>query len=298
MLSLGIDIGGSFIKYAWINENSEIIKDWEIETKLCPDVDAFYDYVCAHVGELENINCIGVSAPGVISKASDVTSIAAPNVEIMFGHNVNEMITKRLNLPCYTMNDAKAAAHCELKLGAARGSQSSMVFIIGTGIGGALMSCNHVLDGVDGYAGEFSRIPMRDRKGNFGVGAMFASATTLPKLYNQMHPGSVKNAKDVFDLYHQKNVDAISAMAEWVDNIAFLLASLITIYNPEVICIGGGVTKDPGLIAEINDTFDRNYRGIVFAQPELTTKIVLCKYASQANLIGAVLFANEKHKLI
>lgn len=295
MLTLGIDIGGTFIKFAHVNESLEIIKQWEVETKLTKTVEEFYDYLILSAGDLSNVTKIGVSAPGVIASDSTVTSIASPHVEIMYGHSINEMISSRTNLPCYTMNDAKAAGYCEVKLGAAKGSSSSMVFIIGTGIGGALVKGEEVLEGVDGYAGEFSRIPMRDVRGKFGIAAQFASASTLVLKYNEIHPNSVTKAKDVFDLFYEGDSEAISIMNEWLDNIALLLGILVSIYNPEVICIGGGVTKDKNLIKNIQASFDKFYRTVLFAQPKLSTEIRHCEYESHANIMGAVLNANEKN---
>lgn len=296
MHTLGIDIGGTFIKYAWVNSAYEIVKEWEVETKLQTSSELFYDYLIESAGDLSSVDIIGVSAPGVLASDSTVTSIAAPNVAIMYNTNVNKEVMKRANKQCYTMNDAKAAGYCELKLGAARNTGSSMVFIIGTGIGGALTLGDHVLEGIDGYAGEFSRIPMKNSKGEFSIAAHEASASTLPFMYNQLHPDSVTSAKDVFTLFHQGDADAITVMNQWVDNIVFILCILISIYNPDVICIGGGVTKDPGLIDHINTVFDGLGREMLFAQPALTTKLVACEYSSNSNLMGAVLFALESTK--
>lgn len=88
---LGIDIGGTFIKYGLVNEDYQVIKKWKKETKLFKTSDAFYDYLCENL-DLKKISHIGVSAPGLISENSTVLTKAAPNVRIMLNTNVNEEI--------------------------------------------------------------------------------------------------------------------------------------------------------------------------------------------------------------
>ena len=108
MYYLGIDIGGTFIKYALIHKNMKVIKKWKKETQKYETVEAFYDYLCADIYNLNEIELIGVSAPGVIDETSQVMSEAAKNVRIMYKTYVNQEIEKRLHKPTATINDAKA----------------------------------------------------------------------------------------------------------------------------------------------------------------------------------------------
>ena len=132
MYYLGIDIGGTFIKYALIHKNMKVIKKWKKETQKYETVEAFYDYLCADIYNLNEIELIGVSAPGVIDETSQVMSEAAKNVRIMYKTYVNQEIEKRLHKPTATINDAKAAGLCELKLGQGQNTKTSAYVLIGT----------------------------------------------------------------------------------------------------------------------------------------------------------------------
>ncbi|MEQ3458819.1 ROK family protein, partial [Enterococcus cecorum] len=96
-ISLGIDIGGTFIKYALIDKQHRIKEKWKVETVKYNTADEFYDYICSNIRNVDEIDKIGVSAPGLIDEDSNVKSYAAPNVAIMYGTNINNEINKRTN---------------------------------------------------------------------------------------------------------------------------------------------------------------------------------------------------------
>ena len=95
--SLGIDIGGTFIKYALVDENYNIKEKWKIKTTKFQTKDQFYDYICSNMRSIESVAVIGISAPGLIDEYSNVKSFAAPNVVSMYGTNINDEISKRVN---------------------------------------------------------------------------------------------------------------------------------------------------------------------------------------------------------
>ena len=131
--NLGIDIGGTFIKYALMDKQYRIKDKWKIETIKYDTADEFYDYICSNIKLIDEIDVIGISAPGLIDKDSNVKSYAAPNVAIMYGTNINDEIKKRTHKKVSSINDAKSAGLCEFEIGNAKGSKSSAFLIIGTG---------------------------------------------------------------------------------------------------------------------------------------------------------------------
>lgn len=292
MYHLGIDIGGTFIKYALVEGESTIVKKWKKETQLFSSKDAFYDDLCANIDDLEQVDYIGISAPGVIRADSQVLSKAAPNVRIMCGTNINEEIGKRLHKPVATMNDAKAAGYCEYKIGNGKGSQSSVYFVIGTGIGGCVCDANGVWQGVDNIAGEFSNLPFVKRDGKVRGLSDGASMSALIHLYNAkvspdqaLHYGTEISAK-----YLAQDPVAIEAVDEWCENIIFGLNTIVIFYNPEIICLGGGISEADWFIEKIRKMFQDHliaFKGLV------TTKIDRCLYNNDANLLGAVLYAGS-----
>lgn len=286
---LGIDIGGTFIKYALVEKDYTIIKKWKKETKLCETKDEFYDYLCEGLKELD-VECIGVSAPGVIDSDSTVLSKAARNVQIMMHHSVNDEIQSRTGIKTATMNDAKAAGYCELMIGNGKGTSSSVYFVIGTGIGGCVCDRDGVIQGVNNIAGEFSNIPMGYDNGKILGLSHLASMSALINIFNSMSETQLTYGTEVCERYLSKEETAMKAMDQWCLNICLGLFSIVIFYNPEVICIGGGISEEDWFIDKVRETWnglERPFKDLT------TTKIDRCLYNNDANLLGAVLYATK-----
>lgn len=293
---LGIDIGGTYIKYGIVNDKNEIVRRWKKETLFFEEKQQFYDYICDGL-ETENIACIGISAPGVLAEDSTIISKAAPNVRVMYGTNVNQEFEDRLKIPARAVNDAKSAGLCEMKMGNGKGSRSSVYFVIGTGIGGCVCDEKGVIEGQNRIAGEFSQLPigfMEDEPNKLKGLCEIASMTALIEIYNQKveEEQQLKYGKEIADLYLSGDETAVLAMDEWCKNIVLGLYIIITFYSPEVICIGGGISKEDWFIDKIRDMMEHvvehDFKDIT------ATRIERCRYDNDANLLGAVLFARQK----
>ena len=293
---LGIDIGGTYIKYGMIDENNTIIRQWKKETLLFEEKDAFYDYICDGL-DLKNVACAGISAPGVLAEDSTIISKAAPNVRVMYGTNVNQEFEDRLKITARAVNDAKSAGLCEMKIGNGKGSKSSVYFVIGTGIGGCVCDEKGVIEGQNRIAGEFSQLPigfLEDEPNKLKGLCEIASMTALIEIYNRKveEEQQLKYGKEITDLYLAGDETAVLAMDEWCKNIVLGLYIIITFYSPEVICIGGGISKEDWFIDKIRDMMEHvvehDFKDIT------ATRIERCRYDNDANLLGAVLFARQK----
>lgn len=289
--TLGMDIGGTFIKYALVDEEYKIVEKWKVTTEKFETKDEFYDYVCSNFKYLDKVDKIGVSCPGLVNEESVIKSYAAPKCRIMYGTNVDEEISKRTGKSVATINDAKSAGLCELKIGNAKGSKSSAFLIIGTGTGGALCNEKDVVYGKDGFAGEFHHLPFIDfstkeilRQGDY------SSMTALIKIYNNKvkEADRLKYGHDITKKYLSGDEIAKEAINEWVRNMANQILTITSFYNPEIICIGGGISEESWFIELVTNKFHEmceEFLGGDF----ITTKIDKCKYDNDANLLGAVL---------
>lgn len=286
---LGIDIGGTFIKYAIVDEKNEITKRWKKKTAIKETKDEFYDYLCEGLDEYE-YDSIGISAPGVIDSNSNILSKAAENVQIMYGTNVNKEVSKRLNKKVSTINDAKAAGYCEFLLGNGKESTTSVYFIIGTGIGGCLCNSQGIIHGVNGIAGEFSMISLSNNKEKPQFFATTASITALVSIYNQKSNENVKYGIEVCEKYLNNDAIAIEAINEWIDNICICLHNIILFINPEVICLGGGISEEDWFIELVKKKFTNMNK--IFMDI-CTTKIERCLYSNDSNILGAVLYSKD-----
>ena len=239
--SLAIDIGGTFIKYAFVDKKLNIIYQWKKETKYFNTKNEFYDYLCEDIDN-HNIDFIGVSAPGVISEDSLVLSKAAKNVQIMYMTNINKEIELRLKKPTFSLNDGKSAGYCELMIGNGKGSSSSVYFIIGTGIGGCICYKDEIIQGIDRIAGEFSTLPIDfspTKNGRFKRLGEIASISALIKMYNAKSSIPLKTGEEICNKYLNHDTLAQEIVHQWCKNIILGLSIIIMLYNPEIICIGG-----------------------------------------------------------
>jgi predicted NBD/HSP70 family sugar kinase len=287
---LGIDIGGTFIKYALVDEAYNITQKWKVPTIGCNTKDEFYDYVCENCKDLRLVEVIGISAPGVIDQESNVRSYAAPNVRIMHGTNIAAEVTARTGKHAAAMNDAKAAGLCELKIGNAKGTESSAFLIIGTGTGGCICDKDGVIYGKDGFAGEFHFLPFLDfRNNSIAVQGDFASMTALLEIYNSKAANGARSGEEIAAIYLSGDDTARQAVDEWTTHIVLQLLTITAFYNPEVICIGGGISEEDWFIELVQSKFFSAFSAQFGGAIKISTEIRPCKYTNDANLLGAII---------
>lgn len=286
---LAIDIGGTAIKYAEVDTNLSIIHSFSKITKAFVDADAFYDYLFEGIN-LVKYEAIGISAPGVIDSFGNVLSYAAPSLHAMYHTNVKDACLKRGGKHVAVINDAKAAGYCEFKIGNGKDTKRSAYFIIGTGVGGCICDANGVYFGVDGLSGEFSCIPVSLHP--YTPMATTASISALLDMYKQQTNNEL-SGEAITSLYLEGDEIATKVVKLWLDQVAYAISILVYVYNPEVICIGGAISKAEWFISAINDAFV----GLHLPMQELmTTRIINCKYHNDANLIGAILYTLDTIK--
>lgn len=294
--NLGIDIGGTFIKYALVDNDYKIIEKWSVRSKKFDCKDKLYDYICNNIKSLEIINFIGVSAPGLIDKYSNVKSYAAESVSVMYGTNINYEISIRTNKKVSSINDAKSAGLCELKIGNAKNTKSSAFLILGTGTGGCLCDKKGVIYGEDGYAGEFHHFHFMNMKTK-SIDKMgdYASITGLINTYNEkvIDKEKVIYGREICEKYLQGDKIAKEAINEWTDNILVSIMNIIAFYNPEVICIGGGISEEDWFIDLIKNKYSSYCKEYICCGADnfITTTINRCKHNNDANILGAIINA-------
>lgn len=294
--NLGIDIGGTFIKYALVDKDYNIKEKWKIKTVKFDTKDELYDYICLNIKNIDSIDVIGVSAPGLIDENSNVKSYAAPNIINMYGTNINDEISKRVNKKVASINDAKSAGLCEFYMGNAKGSNSSAFLILGTGTGGCLCDKSGVIYGKDAFAGEFHNIPFMNLKTN-KIDKMgdYASMTGLIEIYNSKVNEDEKTeyGHEVCKKYLDGDETAKITIKEWINNIVVELMAVTVSYNPEIICIGGGISEEDWFIEKLKEHYKNTCKKYLEAD-FITTKIDRCKFNNDANILGAIINASIK----
>lgn len=293
---IGIDVGGSSIKCALVNENGQLSNHRKIAT---PDnLETFYqgivDVVETYKKEVETIEKIGMSLPGAVDSDTGIIggSSALPYIH---GPNIMKDLEERCHLKVEMENDANCAALAEVWIGNASDVNDSMFIVSGTGIGGAVIKDKKIHRGIHLHGGEYGYAIM-----NFDyetktfetwsdLGSTIALVNRVAKRLG-VHPKTL-NGQEIFD-----NVDSNEVYKEEVDRFYYTLAmgiyNLQYSYDPEVIVIGGGVSAREDLVDEIYKRLDFILKTIEIAHVRPVVRT--CKYSNDANIIGAVYHALTK----
>ena len=281
-----IDIGGTTIKIAtW--------KDGKLQDKHAvntpKDLNIFYDILTAEVNKIKQntkIKGVAISSPGAVDQKNGIIggSSALPYI-----HNfkiVDELKT-RFELPVSIENDANSAALGELAEGAGKGSDSMAFFVIGTGIGGAIIINQKVWHGAHLFGGEFGYMSI----GTKSVSDL-ASPVAMANRYNE-RTGKKLDGKTVFALADEDDPVASDERQTLIHSLALAIYNVQQSFDPDKIVIGGGISNNPELIPLLNREIDYIRKQVNPAS--IKPEIVLCSLKSNANLRGAVADFEQAH---
>lgn len=287
MNKLVLDIGGSSIKYAIMNETADILERGNESTPL----DSFESFISVirkiYDKYKDDIEGIALSAPGTIDPKSGL--ILAPGA-LSFNYKVNliDKIHEFTTYPVSIENDGKCAALAESWIGNLKNCKSGIVLVLGTGIGGGIILDGKLWSGSHFFAGEFSYLAQGELTGFDNVFALKGSATALVMEFSKAKKidFSAVDGKKVFELIVAGDEDAISALKKVAHNLALEMYNLQCIFDPEKICIGGGISQQPLLIEEIKKELNTIYSKLPFEVPHVIVE--QCMFYNDSNLIGAL----------
>ncbi len=273
MYRIGIDLGGTNIAAGIVNEEFKIIAKDSVPTEasrssdeITADIAALCRKLCADNSiALSDITSIGIASPGIVN---DETGEIIYTNNLPFKHYpILPILKKELGVKeMHIENDANAAAWGEAIAGAAKGSKSSVMITLGTGVGGGIIDDGKVLKGFNSAAGELGHIVIQvDGRpcscGRRGCWEAYSSATglittTREKLEECEKTGRktvmtelVKeagkiNGRIAFDGKRMGDEAACEVVDEYAKYLASGLASMINIFQPEVVSIGGGISNE------------------------------------------------------
>ncbi len=261
----GVDVGGTTCKIGLFETTGELLDKWEIPTDTSDSGSHILDDVAAALKKkmaeksisAEDIQGIGIGVPGSVRGSGFVNvcvNLGWKNVPVE-----EELSAKMDGITVKVGNDANVAALGEMWQGGAKGYKDVVMVTLGTGVGGGIIIGGKILAGAHGAGGEIGHITMNPHEtddcgcGRKGCLEQYSSATGVVRLAKQVlaekHEASVLDdrtevtAKDVFDAYK----DGDSTAAKIVGKFAALLGrglSVVTcVVDPEIIVIGGGVSK-------------------------------------------------------
>lgn len=260
----GIDVGGTTVKLGLFTALGELLEKWEIPTNtadggrsVLPDIAGAVDGCLFRRGmDKGQVLGLGLGVPGPVSSRGVV------NHCVNLGWGVVDLpraLGDLTGLKVAAANDANAAALGECWAGGGRGHDSILLATLGTGIGGGIVVDGRILPGAHGAGGEIGHIPMgRDEPelcgcGKRGCAEQYGSATGVVRLARRaMERRSVPSAlrqleqvtaRDVFELGAQGDRLAQEVLEEYYDFMGRFLASVCCVVDPELIVLGGGVSR-------------------------------------------------------
>lgn len=308
-LYLGVDIGGTAAKLGLVDEEGRIISsvneypvifdDYEtpiIET-VVKSVRHFMDENNKNFAEIAGI---GVSATGGINTKLGIVEGSAGHIKNWEGTNIRSRLESEFGVKTAVLNDANAAALGEMWKGAAIGKENVVVMTIGTGVGGGIIVDSKILLGRKGFAGEIGHIPVNvDGEdcscGNKGCIEHYGSTSALVrKVKEAVISGEIKgievnkvDGRLIFKEVAAGNDTVKKYVDEWISYISATLVGLVHIFNPEMIILGGGVSRQKELFV---DRVKEKVIKSVMPNFAIGLTVEAAELGNDAGIIGAVRF--------
>ncbi len=288
MRKLVLDVGGTKIKYALMENDATIIEKGEVDTPLDHLghlLDVFKEIYSKYQDQVDGM---ALSMPGNID--SNVGYMYSGGA-LMYNQKLNiiEAIQKVIPLPISVENDGKCAALAELWKGNLVNGNDGIVIILGTGIGGGVVQNGKLNRGNHFFAGEFSFI--QSEVGGFKYENCFAlKASTSTLLIGLSKKKGIDfnsiNGYDFFNYLDSGDQDAMEVFDEFAANLAFQIYNFQCVLDPQRVLIGGGISKRDIVIEKVKEHLNKIYEQIPVSFP--TVEIDHCKFYNDSNLIGAL----------
>lgn len=310
MLRLGIDLGGTNIVAGVVDEDYKIIATHKVKTNLPRPSEEIVDDIAlvsieaakAAGVKIKDIAAVGIGTPGSINPQTGIVTYS--NNLGFYDLPLGDMLRERLGVDLFLENDANAAAYGEYIAGAGRGTKNFIAVTLGTGVGGGIIIDGKLYSGSNYAGGELGHtvIQMNGEActcGRLGCYEAYASATALIRQTKQamirfpesamwqLCDGRLENASGKTSFNAMRNGDEAgkAVVDNYIGYVAVGLANIINTFQPDVICIGGGISKEgETLIAPIREIINgENYARSIPAK----TVIKAADLGNDAGIIGA-----------
>lgn len=308
---IGIDVGGTSVKLAAIKATGEIIKQWDIPTRIeeegqyiVPDIIASVEnFLATEQLDISEFMGIGIGTPGAINRDQG-TVTGAYNLNWKTAQPIREQLQAHFGaLPVYIENDANVAALGEQWLGAGDKTPNMVLVTLGTGVGGGVIVNDRLVVGA-GAAGEIGHMVANTDDGfactcgNQGCLETVASASgivwtaearatqteAISPLVNKIKAGKDISTKDIFEASKSGDAFAEGIIDETMGYLGHALGQIASVLNPEAIVIGGGVANAGDYLL---DKVYEHFSPHVYPGVRETTQLRIATLGNTAGVIGA-----------
>lgn len=312
MYRIGVDLGGTNIAVGLVDEEKKLVKKKSVPTgaerpaeQIVDDIAAVCRALCTEAGvPLSEIASVGIATPGIANHDTGVVEYAnnLPFRKLPLA----DMLRERLGVERVKIeNDANAAAWGEAVAGAAQGTRNSIMITLGTGVGGGIIIDNKVYSGFNYAGGELGHIVIRVDGapcscGRHGCWEAYSSATALIRMTREkieeceaegretlMSKAEKISGRTACDAMRQGDAAAKEVYDLYIHYLASGLATIINIFQPEVISLGGGISNEgQSLIDSLLPIVRKEqYGGGVVPM----TDIRIARLGNDAGIIGAAM---------
>lgn len=305
---VGIDLGGTKISTALADENGQVLQSTTVATNAVEGEGAVLNRIISTVetvlneGKIkaEEVKAIGIGSPGPLDSAKGMI-ICTPNLPFV-NFDLVTPLKEKFNTDVYLDNDANVATIGEYMFGAGKGSKNCVFFTASTGVGGGAIIDGKIYRGSTSNALEIGHITVapfgpRCNCGNIGCLEALSSGTAIGKRGKEAVSSNVETSLRNYDeitsyevFTEAKNGDKVASQIidEALTYLGIGVANAITIFDPDVVIIGGGVSKAGKII------FDKVQEVVntrCFKSMAEHTKVVPAALGTDAGVIGAVALA-------
>ena len=300
----GADVGGTTVKMGFFTHMGDLVEKWEIPTvtknngeQILPDIaQTIEDCLARHDVEKSDVLGVGIGVPGPVSDAGVVNRC----VNLGWGvFNLHDALGELTGLPVKAGNDANVAALGEYWKGGGAGCRSMVLATLGTGIGGGIIIDGKILSGAHGVGGEIGHIVYNKEEtercgcGKFGCAEQYASATGVVRVAKRLliksnEPSSLRTldpitCRDVFAEAANGDKIAQETLEYVYDCLGQFLADVCCVCDPELVVIGGGVSKAGQVLL---DGIQKYFPRYMFHACK-DTKFALAQLGNDAGIYGS-----------
>lgn len=281
--TIGVDLGGTTITAGLVDEDLKILEKVTCDTNLprpSEEVEQSIAELCREVAaqggvSFDQIKWVGIGTPGSVNGPEGIVEFNAN-----FGYNnwpLAANMQALLGCRVYIENDANAAAYGEYIAGAAKGAKYAVAITLGTGIGCGVIIEGKIFSGYNHAGAELGHmVIVNDGRpcmcGRKGCWEKYASARALTEDTREamrQHPDNMMwglvggdlskvNAKTAYDGMRAGDPLATEVVKHFTDAVGCGLTNVVNIFQPEIVCIGGGISKEgETLLAPVREYIDR-----------------------------------------
>lgn len=286
---LTIDLGGSSTKYAVMKESGDVIEKQKLERNY-ETLDEFQSHMESIISESLGsfkIKGVGISVPGKVEPGTGLI-YQGGILACLHGFNLKDYIEDNFGITTVVENDGKSAALGEFWKGSLKGTSTSLILVLGTGLGCGIIIDGKLYRGASSNAGELSYLTLKDQVESIqDIFGFKLSATQMIGQVAQMNDLSNDvTGEIVFKYIQENNKKSWSIFTEYCKRLAKFIINLQYIYDYEKIAIGGGISEQPILVSQVQKEIDL----LLESNPHfyLRPTVVSSLLFNDANLYGAL----------